>query len=138
MTVNAGATLELAGFNNTVGALGGRGKLAPGCATLTLNAGTATFSGIISGSGGVTRTGSGTQTFSGCGNDYTGVTTISGGALIVDCLLDGGLASAVGASPADASNLVIQSNGQLIYTGPSVSIDRGFRDRKSTRLNYSH
>src|SRR3546814_3791929 len=115
MTVNAGATLDLAGFNNTVGALGGSGNVALGGATLTLNAGTATFSGIISGSG-VTRTGSGTQTFSGCGNDYTGVTTISGGALSVDCLLDGGLASAVGASPADASNLVIQSTGQLINT----------------------
>src|SRR3546814_2568175 len=89
--------------------------------------GTANFSGIISGRGGGTRTVSGTQTLSGCGNDYTGVTTMSGGALSVDCLLDGGLASAVGASPADASNLVIQSNGQLIYTGPSVSIDRGFR-----------
>src|SRR3546814_19998165 len=53
MTVNAGATLDLAGFNNTVGALGGSGNVALGGATLTLHAGTATFSGIISGSGGV-------------------------------------------------------------------------------------
>src|SRR3546814_6661992 len=57
MTVNAGATLDLAGFNNTVGALGGSGNVALGGATLTLNAGTATFSGIISGSGGLTQIG---------------------------------------------------------------------------------
>ncbi|MBV2144988.1 autotransporter-associated beta strand repeat-containing protein [Falsochrobactrum sp. TDYN1] len=122
MTVDAGARLNLNDYDNTVGGLFGAGAVELGSATLEVAAG-GNFSGTISGTGGLTRTGSYTLTISGCNNDYTGATTIKG-ILSTNCLADGGQASGIGASTADSANLVI-SNGALQYTGTSVSVDRG-------------
>ena len=78
----AGVTLDLDGFNNTVGWLAGGGanggNVTLGRATLThRRRGTATFSGTISGTGGVvTQRDGGTQTLVGCNNTYTGATTL--------------------------------------------------------------
>jgi fibronectin-binding autotransporter adhesin len=128
MTVAAGATLNLAGFNNTVAALSGAGNVTLGAATLTSNGSSSSagfFTGIISGTGGFTRAGLGTQAMTGCGNTYTGVTTLSG-TLSVDCLSDAGIASGIGASSNITGGLVFSGTGQLVYAGSSVSINRGF------------
>src|SRR5262249_54168018 len=61
-TVGSGATLALNNFNQTIGSLAGAGNVTLGSATLTAggnNTSTA-FSGVMSGTGGLTKTGSGT------------------------------------------------------------------------------
>ncbi len=127
MTVNGGATLDLNGLDNRVGALAGSGDVALGSATLSTGAINGTFSGTISGSGGLTKLGGGTQTISGCNNDYTGVTNVNGGTLSVDCLANGGVTSGIGAATSDAGSLIF-TGGRLRYTaaGVATSINRGF------------
>ncbi|QQO34452.1 autotransporter outer membrane beta-barrel domain-containing protein [Bradyrhizobium diazoefficiens] len=129
MAVASGATLDLNGFSNTVSALFGAGNVTLGSGTLTINGGGGTFSGAISGTGGLTKTGGGTQILTGCNNSYTGATTISGGGtLSVDCLANGGSNSGLGASGAVAGNLVL-NNGTLTYTGAggaAGTTDRSF------------
>ncbi|HLW92748.1 MAG TPA: autotransporter-associated beta strand repeat-containing protein, partial [Roseiarcus sp.] len=100
-TVASGATLALNSFNQTIGSLTGAGAVTldrvtlltasqgselapPVSATLTTGAdgASSTFSGGISGGGGLTKIGSGTLTLSGT-SAYTGTTTVAGGTLSV-------------------------------------------------------
>ncbi len=90
---NAGATFDLHGFNDTISSLAGGGttggNVTLGSGTLTTGNSTATtFSGIISGTGGVTKAGTGTFTLSGV-NTYTGATTINAGTLQVGTAIPG-------------------------------------------------
>ena len=76
-----GATLALNGFSQTIAGLQGAGSVTLGAGTLTDNAATsATYSGVISGTGGLTKAGSGTLTLSGA-NTYSGTTTVNAGVL---------------------------------------------------------
>ncbi|NKJ22376.1 autotransporter-associated beta strand repeat-containing protein [Dyella sp. SG609] len=122
LTVNAGATADLAGHNVWVGGLYGAGNVTLGAGTLQTNT-TGNFSGAISGTGGVSINGA-TQTMSGCGNTYTGATTLNSSTLSTDCLANGGQPSGVGASSSAPANLTLYG-GTLVYTGASVAIDRG-------------
>ncbi|UPG92214.1 autotransporter outer membrane beta-barrel domain-containing protein [Luteibacter aegosomaticola] len=122
MTVNAGATLDLANFTTWVGGLNGAGNVVLGSGTLQVN-GNGTFSGAISGTGGILVSGR-TQVMNGCGNTYTGPTVVVSGAISTDCLANGGQASGVGASGSASSNLQLQTS-TLVYTGGDVDIDRG-------------
>ena len=80
VTVNSGGTYNLNGFNQT-NALVGEGSVTLGAGTLNIsNTVNDTFSGVISGGGGVTKTGAGTQILSGS-NTYTGSTVLSNGVL---------------------------------------------------------
>jgi len=83
-TVASGATLDLAGFDQTVGSLAGAGNVTLGSATLTTNGdgSDTTFSGTISGSGSLVKVGEGTLTLSG-NNSYTGGTLLNEGTLAV-------------------------------------------------------
>jgi autotransporter-associated beta strand protein len=90
-TVNANSTLDLNGFNNTIGSLSGNGTVlnnGGGIATLTVgndNTNT-TFGGVIKDGSSVlqlTKSGTGTLTLTGM-NSYTGTTTVNNGSLIVD------------------------------------------------------
>ncbi|WP_210337918.1 autotransporter-associated beta strand repeat-containing protein [Bosea sp. 46] len=91
-TVASGATLDLAGFSQTIGSLAGTGTVTLGSGTLTAGANNSstTFSGTITGTGGVTKRGTGTLTLTGT-NTYTGSTKVSSGKLVVN----GSLASTV-------------------------------------------
>lgn len=80
--------------------------------------------GKISGTSGLTKWGGANLTIS-TANDYTGVTTLGGGVTTVDLLTNGGIASPLGAASASPSNLVF-TGGTLNYTGPTVTIDRGY------------
>ncbi|RUT98515.1 autotransporter outer membrane beta-barrel domain-containing protein, partial [Mesorhizobium sp. USDA-HM6] len=126
----AGVSLDLNGFDNTVGPLSGGGanggNITLGSATMRIAGGGGNYSGAISGTGGVLLTNGGIQTFNGCNNTYTGPTNLSGSTLSVGCLANGGVASGIGASSNAATNLVFNSGG-LIYTGGSVTTDRGFQ-----------
>ena len=108
LTLNSGATIAIATFNNanTAGPLGDGGPatiggtlkytgataistktlaMAPGGAgTLQIDSSTAnlTLSGVISGTGGLVKTGAGTLTLSGA-NTFTGAVNVNGGVLSV-------------------------------------------------------
>ncbi|KAB2721109.1 autotransporter outer membrane beta-barrel domain-containing protein [Brucella intermedia] len=125
VTVNPGATLDLNNFSNTVAALNGAGNVTLGSATLTTSGGNFTFSGGISGTGSLVKIGGSPQGLSGCNNSYTGGTTINGGILSVNCLVNGGVNSSIGASSAAPSNLVL-NGGTLQYVGTGDSTDRQF------------
>ena len=92
-TVASGATLNLASFNQTIGSLAGAGGVTLGSATLTTgNDNTSTtFSGVISGAGGLTKIGNGILMLTGA-NTFTGGTTTS---IAADLVVNGSLASGV-------------------------------------------
>lgn len=98
--------------------------ISPGGSALGVG-GSANYAGVISGTGGIIKAGGSVQQFSGCNNTYTGTTTISGGVLAVDCLVDGAAASSIGASSADAASLIL-NGGTLRYVGTGHTTDRLF------------
>ncbi|MDR6842178.1 autotransporter-associated beta strand repeat-containing protein [Pseudoxanthomonas sacheonensis] len=126
----AGAALDLAGFDNSIlflqagGPVGGNVTLGSGTLTIT-NGSNAIYSGAISGTGGLVKSGGADQALAGCASSYTGSTTINAGGLTVSCLTNGGSNSSIGASSAAASNLVI-NGGYLQYNGAGNSTDRQF------------
>jgi len=96
VTVASGATFNLNGNNNTVSSLTGPtgGSVSLGAGTLTIaSGGGLTYSGAISGIGGVTLT-AGTFTLAGA-NNYSGATTVNGGILTAGSTSAFGLNSAV-------------------------------------------
>ena len=84
LTVASGATFSLGNFSETVGSLAGAGSVSLGSGTLTVGGDntSTTFTGIVAGTGGLTKAGSGTFTLSG-NNSYSGGTTVSAGTLTV-------------------------------------------------------
>jgi autotransporter-associated beta strand protein/parallel beta-helix repeat protein len=80
VTVTAGSGLfNLNGNSETVGSLAGGGDVTLGGGTLTTGTASSTFGGVLSGAGGLTKTGAGNFTFSGAGS--VGQVTVSGGTL---------------------------------------------------------
>ena len=85
VTVNSGGTFDMNNFAEAVGYLAGGGAVSNNTAGLTLDLGSTPqlFSGVLSGTGGLTlrgNNGSGTQNISGL-NTYTGGTTVNAGTL---------------------------------------------------------
>ncbi len=85
VTVSNTAVFDLNGFTDTVGALSGAGSVTLGSGTLGVNAdnGSSTFTGVISGTGGLKKHGSGTLTLAGT-NTFTGTNEIVLGNEIVN------------------------------------------------------
>src|SRR5204862_470870 len=84
VTVGSGATFDLTG-SETVGSIAGAGNVTLAANTLTAGGSNAstTFSGIMSGTGGLTKAGTGTLTLTGA-NSYTGTTNVSAGTVSVN------------------------------------------------------
>jgi autotransporter-associated beta strand protein len=91
LAVSNSATLDLGGRTQTVAGLRGAGNVTNSSGILTVNTGSSnSFSGVISGAGGLTKSGVGILSLSGS-NTFTGSTLVEGGRLAVD----GSLSSAV-------------------------------------------
>src|SRR5919201_1253234 len=119
-----GATLDLAGFNQTIGSLAGAGSVTLGAATLTTNGdgSDTTFSGTISGSGRLVKVGDGTLTLSG-NNSYQGGTIVSAGTLGVGssrALGTGALTLADGTTLQAAANGLALANAVRLNGGVTV------------------
>ncbi|MCX5678072.1 MAG: autotransporter domain-containing protein, partial [Candidatus Omnitrophica bacterium] len=122
---NAG-TLTIQG-NKTIDSMTGAGVTTLGANTLTIGDATGTsgtYSGVASGTGGITKAGAGTLTLSGA-NDYTGVTTYTAGTVSANTIGNGGAAGSIGKAAAAAGNQVL-NGGTLSYTGNNTTTDRGF------------
>jgi outer membrane autotransporter protein len=135
----AGATLDLNGFNNSIGSLAGGGaaggNVTLGAATLTTggNNTSTSYAGVISGTGGLTKVGTGTQTLTGT-NSYSGGTTITAGALQLG---NGGTSGSILGDVANNGALtfnrsdtyafdgVISGTGSVNQTGPGVTVLTG-------------
>jgi autotransporter-associated beta strand protein len=129
LTVAASATIDMHGFNDTVGSIGGAGDLTnDGATTSTLTSGgsgaSSTFSGVASNGSGVfalTKTGAGTLTLSGA-NTYSGTTTISGGS--VDVQSATALGSPSGGTTV-ATNTAIWLDGDGLLVAEPITSLRG-------------
>jgi YVTN family beta-propeller protein/autotransporter-associated beta strand protein len=110
-SVATGAILNLDGFNQTIGSLAGSGNVTLGSATLTTGAdGTSTtYSGAISGVGGLTKSGSGTFALSGI-NAYTGATNVNAGTLTI------------GAGGSIMSDTTVNNGGTFLVNGTSAGV----------------
>ena len=125
-----GGTFDLNGNDQTVAGLtiipGSAGSIMLGDATLTVNqAGTTQFNGVISGEGGLTKTGAGLLSLTGA-SAYTGATTVDAGTLRLDPR--GGLAS-TSALIVDGGIFDLENGGQTVGslsgTGGAVTLGNG-------------
>lgn len=83
LLIGGDGAVNLKNFDQTVSALSGSGALSLGAATLTVSNGTdTTYSGDVSGTGGLTKTGNGTLTLGGT-STYSGGTSLANGTLTV-------------------------------------------------------
>ncbi len=133
LTLAGNVTLDVNG-SGAVGATisGGTGTLALGNSTRTFTIGDGlaaedlTISSVISGSGGLTKTGDGLLRLSNTANTYTRVTTINAGTLSAAALANGGSNSSIGAAAGMGNGNLVLGGGILQYTGGNVTINRGF------------
>ncbi len=106
VTLLSGATLDLNNFNEAINVLTGQGNVTLGSGNLTIGNNTTptTFSGQISGTGGLSKVGTATFTLAG-NNTYMGATTVLAGTLLID-----------GSQP--GSNVTVNSGAILGGLGP--------------------
>ncbi|MBN1588393.1 MAG: autotransporter-associated beta strand repeat-containing protein [Pirellulales bacterium] len=84
-----------------------------------------TLSGVVSGSGPITKVGTGALVLTNAGNTFSGGITATGGTIQFDSIANGSTACALGMASNDAANLVVDG-GTLFYSGTAAaSTDRG-------------
>ncbi|MCB1921790.1 MAG: autotransporter-associated beta strand repeat-containing protein, partial [Candidatus Competibacteraceae bacterium] len=127
VTVESGARLALSS-DETIGGLSGGGSVALNANHLTIDeVNSNTFTGVISGSGALTKTGAGTLTLSG-NHTLTGATTISAGALHGEGTLAGALTVESGATFAPGGNNgagALHTGNLSLKNGATLNIELG-------------
>ena len=118
VAVASGAVLDLDDHSVSLGSIAGAGGIDLGSATLTTgsNNTSTTFGGVISGSGGLVKTGSGTLTLTGA-NTHSGGTTINGGTLQIG---NGGTSGSVSGNIVNNAALVFNRSDAVSYS-PTIS-----------------
>jgi fibronectin-binding autotransporter adhesin len=133
MANSATAVFDVNGFTAYIkdlkggGALGGNVTLGSGTLYIVNPSGSNSYDGVISGTGNLQVDGSSGWNTAGA-HTYSGVTTIGPGntSIATSILANGGVASGIGQSSNDESNLIFRG-GTLRYTGAAVaSTDRRF------------
>lgn len=129
--VQHAGTLDLNGHDQVANRLAGDGRIELGAATLTTRNATearsSEFKGVLSGLGGLTKTGAGTLTLSGQ-TLYRGETRVEEGQLVLDGTYGGArLHGQVGGLP--AGSLALRNGAELSGTisGPSLAVDAASR-----------
>lgn len=113
-TIAAGATLDVAGFKESIGGLAGAGTLSLGAGSLIVNqSSNSTFTGALTGSGTLTKAGSGTLELPTANPGFTGSLVVSSGRMVVND------ANAFGSS---GSGTTVQSGATLQF-GSSISLN---------------
>ncbi|MBI4025825.1 MAG: autotransporter-associated beta strand repeat-containing protein [Verrucomicrobia bacterium] len=122
VTVTSPGALNLDNNSETVGSLAGSGNVTLGSATLTTGGDntSTTYSGIISGSGGINKAGTGMWTLAGT-NLYTGTTSISAGTLLV--ATNNALGTAAGPTTVSSGASLGFSNNVNYATAEAVTIN---------------
>jgi autotransporter-associated beta strand protein len=117
VVVTSPALLDLNGNNETVFSLAGSGSVTLGSGTLTTGNSTGdspTFSGVISGTGGVTKIGTDSWTLTGA-NTYTGATNLNGGTLTVGStgVINNGTAATGGVVNLNTAGVTLNGSGTI-------------------------
>ncbi|MCD1126290.1 autotransporter-associated beta strand repeat-containing protein [Jinshanibacter sp. LJY008] len=128
VTVAGGATLDLNDFAQQANNLSGGGSILLGSAALTAsNSANTIFSGVIDGTGSLTKSGSGTLILSGA-NTYLGGTTISSGTLVATQgnalgtgTVDNGATLELNLVTNSTLSNVLSGSGSLTKTGAGVA-----------------
>jgi autotransporter-associated beta strand protein len=134
VTLNAGGTLRLNGFSNSVPSITGAGTVEnanASAASISVGAGNTTSSlstllqdGTGGGTLGLTKIGTGTVTISGT-NTFTGKATITNGTLSVATLDPTATANQpLGANAALDLGVAATSSGRLLYTGGATTFGK--------------
>lgn len=123
LTLASSGVFNLNGYNETIGGLSSGSidsKVQLGSGTLTIdNSSYSQFDGIISGTGGLTKSGSNTLTLTGT-NTFTGAVTVSEGALNIRS------ATALGTTAGGvtvASNAVLQVENNITVGSESITLN---------------
>ncbi len=130
LAVNSSGTFDLNSFAQSIQDLSGTGAITLGAATLTVNpvSASTTFSGGISGAGGVTKTGPNTLVMDGT-NSYLGITTVSGGTLV-------GNTASIPGNALNNATLIFNQNVSATYAA-TLSGAGIFRKQGSAVLSFN-